>query len=36
MKKTFESGTDLIEGAEKFYNVVEKSGALKNKELIKK
>ena len=32
MKKTFESGTDLIEGAEKFYNVVEKSGALKNKE----
>ena len=29
MKETFGSGTDVIEGAKKFYDVLDKSGVLK-------
>ena len=32
MKETFGSGTNIVKGVEKFYNVVDKSGVLKNKE----
>ena len=32
MKETFGSGTNVVKGVEKFYNVVDKSGVLKNKE----
>ncbi len=31
MKKTFGSGTDVVEGLEEFYNLVDKSGLLKSK-----
>lgn len=32
MKETFGSGTNVIEGAKKFYDVLDKSGVLKNNE----
>ena len=32
MKKTFGSGSNVVEGFEKFYNTLDKSGVLKNDE----